>query len=121
MIVIYMAIAGGAGSVLRLFLSRLFQSKMASDSFPYGIILVNLIGAIGLGVLTGALDIHSQLVVIIGTGFFGGFTTFSTFSVETATLLSERKIAAATAYLLMTVLGSIILFVAGFQLGRLFH
>nr|WGD97583.1 CrcB family protein [Bacillus safensis] len=84
MIVFYTAVAGGMGSALRFFLSQSIQKNKFHTRFPYSIILINLLGAAGLGLLTGAVTDNDPLLMIIGTGFFGGFTTFSTFSVEAA-------------------------------------
>ncbi|OLP63612.1 hypothetical protein BACPU_29740 [Bacillus pumilus] len=120
MIVFYTAVAGGIGSALRFFISQTVQKTQSHARFPYGIILINLLGATGLGLLTGAVGSYHPLFVIIGTGFFGGFTTFSTFSVESATMLMQRQIGQLTIYLLVTILGSLFLFATLYQIGQIF-
>ncbi|WP_169056195.1 fluoride efflux transporter CrcB [Bacillus pumilus] len=118
MIILYTAIAGGIGSALRFFISQTIQKSKSHARFPYSIILINLLGAAGLGILTGAVTANHPLLVIIGTGFFGGFTTFSTFSVESATMLEQRQIGKLAVYLLMTIIGSFCLFSAFYQIGQ---
>ncbi|MEH2998608.1 fluoride efflux transporter CrcB [Bacillus pumilus] len=118
MIVLYTAVAGGIGSALRFFISQLIQKTKSHARFPYSIILINLLGAAGLGILTGAVSANHPLLMIIGTGFFGGFTTFSTFSVESATMLQQRQIGKLAVYLLMTIIGSFCLFAACYQIGH---
>lgn len=118
MIVFYTAVAGGIGSALRFYISQLIQKTKFHTRFPYSIILINLLGAVGLGLLTGAVTDYDPLVIIIGTGFFGGFTTFSTFSVEAASMLNERKVGQLAVYLLVTIIGSLCLFAAFYQIGQ---
>ena len=118
MIVLYTAVAGGIGSALRFFISQLIQKTKSHARFPYSIILINLLGAAGLGVVTGAVAVNHPLLVIIGTGFFGGFTTFSTFSVESATMLQQRQIGKLAVYLFVTLIGSFCLFAAFYQIGQ---
>lgn len=118
MIVFYTAVAGGVGSAIRFFISQLLQKTHSHARFPYSIIIINLLGAAGLGLLTGAVISNHPLLVIIGTGFFGGFTTFSTFSVESATMLMKRQIGKLAIYLLVTIIGSLLLFAVFYQIGQ---
>ncbi|MGX9292226.1 fluoride efflux transporter CrcB [Bacillus sp. A015] len=118
MIVLYTAVAGGIGSAFRFFISQMIQKTQSHARFPYSILLINLLGAAGLGLLTGAVTSNHPLLVIIGTGFFGGFTTFSTFSVESATMLMQHQIGKLTVYLFVTIIGSLCLFAAFYQIGQ---
>ncbi|GLF91165.1 putative fluoride ion transporter CrcB 1 [Bacillus safensis] len=118
MFVFYTAVAGGIGSALRFFISQSIQKTKFHAHFPYSIILINLLGAAGLGVLTGAVTSNDPLLLIIGIGFFGGFTTFSTFSVEAAAMLHERLIGQLAVYLLVTIIGSLCLFATFYQIGQ---
>ncbi|AOZ87839.1 camphor resistance protein CrcB [Bacillus xiamenensis] len=119
MIVLYTAVAGGIGSVFRFFISQMLQKTQSHARFPYSILLINLLGAAGLGFLTGAVTSNHPLLVIIGTGFFGGFTTFSTFSIESATMLLQHQIGKLAVYLFATMIGSLCLFAAFDTLGQL--
>ncbi|MDA7028147.1 fluoride efflux transporter CrcB [Bacillus sp. CLL-7-23] len=96
-------IAGGIGSVLRFWLGSLIKNKFPQPKIPISILLVNILGSFALGIFV-SLDIKHQLLsIVIGTGFFGGFTTFSTFSVEAVQLLLEKRLKAGAIYMLMTM------------------
>lgn len=90
------AVAGGAGSVCRLVLDGVIRSWIRSD-LPWGTITLNLTGSFVLGVITGlAVDavVSDSVRMVVGTGFLGGYTTFSTASVETVRLLQQRRLLA---------------------------
>jgi fluoride exporter len=94
------ALAGGAGAVARYCLDAAVQRRVRRAT-PFGTITVNVLGSFVLGVISG-LVVHHQLSVeverVIGVGFCGGLTTFSTASFETVRLLRERlSLAAFTA------------------------
>lgn len=100
--------AGGAiGSVLRFALSSAV-ARIAGTAFPYGTVLVNVIGSFLIGLLyvwlmerTGARpDLRAFLIV----GVLGGFTTFSSFSLETVTLLMQQSYTRAVANIFCSVL-----------------
>ncbi|MCW2694757.1 MAG: CrcB protein [Mycobacterium sp.] len=97
MIVLVMSLAGGLGAVARFALDGLVVAR-AGRRFPYGTLLINISGSLLLGVLTGLTLAHgapTALRTVAGTGFCGGYTTFSTASFETVRLLQERRWAAA--------------------------
>jgi CrcB protein len=99
MIVLAMSLAGGLGAVARFALDGLVVVR-AGRRFPYGTLLINISGSLLLGVLTGLTLAHgapTALRTVAGTGFCGGYTTFSTASFETVRLLQERRWAAALA------------------------
>jgi CrcB protein len=104
-----LALIVGAGSFLggisRYLLSTFIETK-ASHSFPYGTFAVNLIGCFVVGCLFGLaekweLGLEWRLLAI--TGFLGGFTTFSAFSVETHYLIKSGHIGVAVTYVLSSV------------------
>jgi fluoride exporter len=82
------ALAAGAGAVLRYLVDQVVQHR-ARGEFPYGTLVVNLSGSMLLGVTTG-LALHHGLpptpTLVIGTGFLGGYTTLSTWAWETLAL-----------------------------------
>jgi CrcB protein len=99
MIVLVMSLAGGLGAVARFALDGLVVAR-AGRRFPYGTLLINISGSLLLGVLTGLTLAHgapTALRTVAGTGFCGGYTTFSTASFETVRLLQERRWAAGLA------------------------
>ncbi len=120
MIVLAMSLAGGLGAAARLVLDGLVRSR-AGRRFPLGTVLINVTGSLLLGVLTGLVAFHGAPGVvrtIAGTGFCGGYTTFSTASFETVRLLQDdRQLAAllnATGTLALTLLaGGLGLWLAG--------
>lgn len=90
-LLIAIAIAGGAGSVCRYLLGTAVNSRV-SFNFPLGTAVVNISGSLLIGLLAGAVSSASlppQWLLVVGTGFLGGYTTFSTASYETLQLLLE--------------------------------
>ncbi len=90
---VLVACAGGLGAALRLLLDGVVRAR-TRVRFPLGTIAINLSGSLVLGVLAGlALSavVPESVHAIAGTGFLGGYTTFSTASFETVRLLQERR------------------------------
>jgi CrcB protein len=86
------AAAGGLGAVARLILDGLIRSRLPVG-YPVGTTIVNLSGSLTLGLLTGLVlggAAPESWRLVAGTGFLGGYTTFSTASVETVRLLQDR-------------------------------
>lgn len=113
MIVLAAIIASGAGSAVRYGLAGTVQRR-ARTTRPWGTAVVNLAGALVLGILTGlhaAGHLHVDIVTVVGTGFCGGFTTFSTWMVESV-LLSEEGGGAGRVAALLNVAGMLVLGVA---------
>lgn len=83
--------AGGLGCVGRYLVAGHVQ-RLADSGFPFGTLAVNALGSFLLGVVIGlslAGDADPRVKLALGTGFLGGFTTYSAFSVETVRLLEE--------------------------------
>jgi CrcB protein len=108
-------LAGGAGSVLRYGLGRLIQGQSHSG-FPFGTLAVNFLGCLAIGMLTRFFT-HAQsdnaLRAMLVVGFCGGFTTFSTFSLETMALFEGGELQLAALY----VGASLLLCLAGTAAG----
>lgn len=79
------AIAGGLGAGGRYGLSGYVQHR-SKGSFPVGTATVNAVGALAIGLLFGLADDHDGVLLDFGVGFLGGFTTFSTWMVESVGL-----------------------------------
>lgn len=93
LIFIALALAGGIGASARMLLDGLIKSRVSS-ALPWGTITINISGSLALGLLTGlasAQILPESWHLIIGTGFLGGYTTFSTASFETIRLIQERR------------------------------
>lgn len=100
------AVAGGAGAGLRYVIDRLLSTR--EGGFPFGILAVNVSGSLVLGAVTGlGTAILPELAVVAGVGLLGGYTTFSTVSVETVLLGERRRWRDAAANLLGTLLLSV--------------
>lgn len=112
MIPLGLALAGGLGAAAR------FAVDAAVGRRVIAIVLVNVTGSFLLGLLVGA-GAGDDTVAVLGTGFLGGYTTFSTASVQTATFLLERRPAAAIAHGLGVLVICVAAASAGFALGRL--
>lgn len=83
------AIGGALGAVCRFSGNAAISSVLGSE-FPVGILLINVLGGFLMGLLQGAIKRsgkpHAMVAALLGTGFLGGFTTFSTFALDTFTL-----------------------------------
>ena len=99
-------VAAGIGAPARYVLDGLVTGRMGG-SFPWGTLVVNVSGSFVLGGVTGLALIHGldpRLRLVLGTGFCGSFTTFSTFTFETVRLIEEG----AAVLALRNVLGSLL-------------
>ena len=106
----YVALGGALGSVARYSVASWTQFRMDSV-FPFGTLVVNLSGSFLLGlILRYALEtpaITPEMRALLTTGILGGYTTFSTFAYETATLLEEGDWRRASLYVGLSVLMSL--------------
>lgn len=96
LVFIALAAAGGLGASSRMLIDGLIKSRM-STALPWGTIIINVSGSLVLGLLTGLAGANllpEAWHLVFGTGFLGGYTTFSTASFETVRLLQERRWAA---------------------------
>lgn len=75
----------GTGGVLGALLRHFFSQRIGSESFPLGTVTVNVLGSFVLGLLTFSGSSH-EVVLLVGTGACGSFTTFSSFAFETVRL-----------------------------------
>ncbi|KPB03144.1 fluoride efflux transporter CrcB [Bacillus sp. CHD6a] len=116
-----LAVGGGAGASCRYLIGLALMKKFPTPRIPIAMLIVNILGSFGLGLLNGNLDSkvlsNDALFVFLGFGFFGAFTTFSTFSVEAVQLVMGKKYSHALIYLSLSILGSIIGFLLGYYLN----
>ena len=112
---LYVVIGGGLGALLRYLLSGIIQKQSAS-LFPYGTLVVNLIGALAIGFLWELfqnITVPTNIRVFIFMGILGAFTTFSTFSLETFNLLKDNQYLTALINVIVSNVFCIILVFAG--------
>jgi CrcB protein len=117
----YVAAGGAVGSVCRYLLGAWLQGR-ADVAFPVGTLVVNVSGSLVLGFLLryalASPGVTPEVRALLTTGFCGGYTTFSTFSYETAALLEEGDVRRASLYVGLSVVLSIAGTFAGFALAR---
>jgi CrcB protein len=114
--VVLVALAGAAGALARYGIG----SAVGPRDFPWSTLGINMAGSFALGLLlrTGDLRGWPDVVTLcLGVGFLGAFTTFSTFSVETQSMLRDGRNAAAAFYVLASVVGGVALAAAGYAVA----
>jgi fluoride exporter len=117
MIPLLIGLAGGLGAAARLIIDGLIRDRLPS-TFPWATVLINITGSFLLGLLIG-LGAADRWQLIAGTGFLGGYTTFSTASFETAGLLLDRRPLAAVLNGLAVLLACVAAASGGYALGTL--
>lgn len=117
--ILYIGAGGFIGSVLRYLLTIAMKSQSA---FPWGTFTVNIIGCLLLGLFCGIIGRHPNFPqsanLFLTVGLCGGFTTFSTFSKESLTLLQNGNIGAFCFYALGSVILGIVAAATGFWLAK---
>ncbi|MFI1995797.1 fluoride efflux transporter CrcB [Actinoplanes sp. NPDC020271] len=105
MTVLMVALGAAIGAPLRYLTDRYVQTRYGTG-FPWGTLAVNVVGSFVLGLLLG-LRLSPALTALLGTGFCGALTTYSTFSWETLTFARRGEQAKAFAYALVSVLAGL--------------
>ena len=117
------ALFGAIGTLARYGLQGVVQVR-AGGTYPYGTLIVNLSGCLLLGFIgqltLNRMLISSELRIAIAVGFFGGYTTFSSFGWETAKMLEDGEWLRATSYVAASVIAGLLLSVAGIRLANRF-
>ncbi|WP_031407781.1 fluoride efflux transporter CrcB [Geobacillus vulcani] len=108
-------IGGFFGAICRYAVSR--WAARRSPRFPLGTLIVNLLGSFLLGWLAGSGAADAEKL-LIGTGFMGAFTTFSTFKWESVQMMQQRQWAKVIGYVAATYSCGILLAWFGWQLGQ---
>jgi CrcB protein len=115
------ALGGAVGAVAR-YAAVTALGQWLGPAFPWGTVAVNVAGSLAMGLLVGAADRVWQpgpeLRLFLTVGVLGGFTTFSSFSLDAALLIERGDIAGAVAYVTASVILSIAALVAGLALFR---
>ncbi len=117
----YIGLGSALGGMLRYLLGGWIQ-RVAGHGFPLGTLVINISGSLALGLLlrwaTHPPTLNPDLRAFLTIGLCGGFTTFSTFSAETVTLLQDGQWGKATTYILLSVTLSLAATAAGFAMMR---
>ena len=119
--VVLLCLAGGVGASLRFVVDGIVR-RHTSGSFPLGTMIINVSGSLVLGLIVGLVSasvLTHGWQLVLGTGLMGGYTTFSTASLETVRLVEDRRRLAAA----VNGIGMLVIAVAaaagGYALGRL--
>ena len=118
---IYIFIGGGIGSVFR-YLVQGIVFRIVPSSFPYGTLTVNIVGSFLIGFFVTFFEekflISSSLRLFLTIGILGGFTTFSSFSFETITLLKNGEVLNASMNIVISVSSCLIVTYGGMLIGK---
>jgi CrcB protein len=111
---VLLAVAGGVGAVLRFVVDGIVRTATGAR-VPWGTAIINVSGSFLLGLLTGLVTrgMPEAVLLVLGSGLLGGYTTFSTASVDTVRLLQQRRTGASLLY----GVGVLVLSVAAALLG----
>ena len=122
MVWLLVGVGGALGSMARHGLNQLIHQRSLAATFPIGIFVINILGSIAIGVLAGmiasgrtAISFEARTFLVVGV--LGGFTTFSSFSLDTMALFRDGHHAAALANVLGQVFVSLIGTWAGYRLA----
>ena len=118
---LYVMLGGALGAGARHLVGRLMLSLFGA-AFPYGTLTVNLLGGLAMGLLAGSLlrlgASGEAWRLFLGVGILGGFTTFSSFSLDAVALVERGAWAVAIGYVLLSVGGAIAALFGGLALAR---
>ena len=109
------ALAGAAGALARYGVA----TAVGMRTFPWSTLAINLAGSFLLGVLVQAAprQLGDDVRVALGVGFLGAFTTFSTFSLETMTMVRDGRAGAAALYVVASVVAGVAAAAVGYRVG----
>lgn len=115
------AAGGSVGAVMRFIVSTGIYSWLGRG-FPYGTLVVNVIGSLLMGLLyelfLQRLSVSPEVRAVLLVGFLGAFTTFSTFSIETINLIEQGYVIKAIVNILASVILCVLAAWAGLQIAR---
>ena len=120
--IILVAIGGALGAVARYLMMNLIGHNLGNN-FPYATVIVNVSGSLAMGLLIGWLanaipQNASDIRLFLAVGVLGGYTTFSSFSLDAITLFERGELAAMAIYILSSVCLSLIGLLAGLYIVR---
>lgn len=118
--IIFLMVGGALGTLSRYYVSGL-SHKILAGLMPWGTLVVNATGALFIGLFWGLFemkDVSPHTRTFIAIGFLGGFTTFSTFALETMNLLKENEFKMAALNILANNTLAIVFVFAGYFLAK---
>ena len=119
---VYLLVGGITGTFARYFFSGAVY-EVTGTNFPYGTLLVNLVGCFAIGIFAALADekflLSPEMKLLLMAGFCGAFTTFSTFIFETSNLVKDGENLKALGNILASVIIGFAVFRAGYAIGKL--
>ncbi len=118
---IYIACGGALGAVLRFLVGGWAQRLSWGVVFPWGTLAVNLVGSLAIGILWAVFERFldaSNLRLFLLVGLLGGFTTYSTFSMETLNLVRDGQLRLAALYVIVHIVVGLALAAGGYFAAR---
>ena len=118
------AVGGAMGSVARFWLTSA-MTALTGPRFPWGTLLINVLGSFVIGLVAGVtlipsrVGVHPDIRIFLMTGVCGGFTTFSAFSLQTLELMQAGDMVPALGYAMSSVVFCVAATFCGWALGRL--
>lgn len=117
-----LGLAGAGGTIARYWLSGVIQRQITNE-FPLGTAVVNILGCLLFGLLwaivENRLSISGQIRTVIFVGFFGAFTTFSSYMFETGRLLDQSQWLMASGNILLQNVTGLVGILTGLAIGKL--
>jgi CrcB protein len=113
-------VGGGIGAGIR-HLTNIGAMRLVGPNYPWGTMAINIVGSFAMGLFIAILARRggsNEVRLFVATGIFGGFTTFSAFSLDFATLWERGATLPAFGYALVSVIGAIIALFLGLWLAR---
>ncbi|MDF1494671.1 fluoride efflux transporter CrcB [Caproiciproducens sp. CPB-2] len=115
---VLLSVGGVCGAIARYQIGAAF-SKRKNHTFPFGTFFINLSGAFLLGIFCG-LGISGNSYLLLGDGFCGAFTTFSTFTVESVQLMQHDAVRESLLFIVLSLAAGLLCFSMGYTTGKLF-
>lgn len=118
--ILFVGLGGSLGAMLRYFIARIFMAFGIAGNFPTHTLVVNLAGCFLIGLLSSvfpSIEENQLTRLFLLTGIFGGFTTFSAFSIETIDLIRSGSALVAATYVVSSVVIGLVAVIAGISLA----
>lgn len=119
--ILIVALGGATGSVCRYLLSMAVKNASNDTAFPIGTFVVNILGCFAIGMLSQmsvAASISDTTKLLLVTGFCGGFTTFSSYILETVSLSRSGDLSIAMLYIAASIVSGLLAVMAGIYMMK---
>ena len=105
-VLVGIGVAGGIGAMARFLIDGAIATRAASE-FPFGTFVVNVTGAVALGIVVGS-TVHGDAYRLVGTGALGGYTTFSTWMFESQRLGEDGELRLGAVNLVASLIAGLV-------------